>query len=287
MDTLKQHEIPGHVTVVTGSGGLPAIRVETDRSMAEIHLHGAHVTRFQKHGEEPLLFLSGASEFKPGKPIRGGVPLIFPWFGPREGLPAHGFARLADWDLSATRLLPDGSVNLHFHLPPDDEFEVDFTVTVGASLIMEFAVINTGASDFSFENCLHTYFQIGDIRRIGITGLKGVRRLDKVLGTEAIETAETLRIESEVDRIYQNTTATVRIHDPVLHRAIRIRKSGSESTVVWNPWVEKSKRMTDFGDDEYPGMVCVESGNVGENAITLAPGESSALRVELESEPLG
>jgi glucose-6-phosphate 1-epimerase len=286
MDALKHHEIPGHVTAFTGRGGLPAIRVETAWSVAEIYPHGAHVTGFEKRGEAPLLFLSDSSEFEHGKPIRGGVPLIFPWFGPREGMPAHGFARLADWDLLASRLLPDGSVSLHFRLPPDDEFEADFIVTVGATLTMEFAVTNTGASDFSFENCLHTYFQIGNIHQIGITGLRGVRYLDKVLGTESTETADILGIDSEVDRVFQDTIATVEIHDPALRRVIRVHKSGSESTVVWNPWVEKSKRMADFGDEEYPFMVCVESGNVGENSITLAPGDSSALKVEIESAPL-
>ena len=142
------------------------------------------------------------------------------------------------------------------------------------------------SSDFTFENCLHTYFQIGDIDRIDITGLQGARYLDQLLAAESTETADTIRITGEMDRVYQDTAATVEIHDPALRRTIRVRKSGSKSTVVWNPWIDKSKRMPDFGDDEYLHMVCVESGNVAENAITLAPGERSALKVELDSVPL-
>src|SRR6478735_4096698 len=117
MSESRNPEIPGHVTLATGNGGLPKILIETAWSSAEIYLHGAHVTRFQKKGEAPLLFMSDASEFMADKPIRGGVPLIFPWFGAREGFPAHGFARRTTWELRETRLLDDGSVRLRLVLP--------------------------------------------------------------------------------------------------------------------------------------------------------------------------
>jgi D-hexose-6-phosphate mutarotase len=286
MDTLKNHEIPGRVAIFSGKGDLPAIRIETEWSTAEIYQHGAHVTGFQKKGEAPLLFMSGASDFHLEKPIRGGVPVIFPWFGGREGMAAHGFARLAEWDLLETLAPPDGSVRLHFRLPSEDEFEVDFIVTVAASLTMELIVTNTGASDFSFETCLHTYFQVGDIGKTGVTGLQGARYHDQVLGAHFTDSDDTIRFTAETDRVYQNTAETVEIHDPVLRRTILVRKSGSKSTVVWNPWIEKSKRMPDFGDDEYPHMVCVESGNVREHAITLTPGERTTLKVEIDSTPL-
>ena len=193
---------------------------------------------------------------------------------------------MAQWDLLETLAAPDGSVRLHFRLPSEDEFEVNFIVTVGQALVMELAVSNTGASDFTFETCLHTYFQVGDIGKIGVTGLQGARYRDQVLGAEFTETEDTIRFTAETDRVYQDTVATVEIHDPELHRSIRIRKSDSMSTVVWNPWIEKSKRMADFGDDEYPHMVCVESGNVKNNAITLCPRQSSTLKVEIDSAPL-
>jgi glucose-6-phosphate 1-epimerase len=286
MESLMQHEIPGRVTIFSGKGDLPAIRIETDTSLAEIYPHGAHVTSFQKKGETPLLFMSTVSDFHPDKPIRGGVPVIFPWFGGREGLPAHGTARITDWDLTETLALPDGSVRLTFHLPTNDPCAVDFIVTVGSSLVMEFIATNTGTADFTFEDCLHTYFQIGDIHRIEVAGLKGTRYLDSVTATEHVEEAETIRFTAETDRLYQDTAATTEIRDPALGRSIFIRKSGSKSTVVWNPWIEKSKRMPDFGDEEWPGMVCVESANVKENSITLAPGEKSALKVEIDSVPL-
>lgn len=286
MNPSNPIEIPGSVSLQTGKGGLPLIRVESAASSAEIYLHGAHVSHFQRRNEPPLLFMSEASEFEAGKPIRGGVPIVFPWFGARDGMPAHGFARLAEWNVVTSKLLPDGSVMLHFRLPHDDMFETGFIVTVGETLAMELAVTNTGRSDFRFESCLHTYFQIGDIHQVEVAGLKGTRYLDTLVLQEFTETEETIRFTGETDRIYQNSTAEVEIRDPVLRRNIRVRKSGSQSTVVWNPWIAKSQRMPDFGDDEYLRMLCVESGNVKENAVVLKPGETSILKAEISCEVL-
>ena len=286
MDGSHHLEIPGHVSLAAGHGGLPKVSIETPWSSAEIYLHGAHVTGFRKNGEAPLLFMSGASEFAAGKPIRGGVPIIFPWFGPREGMPAHGFARTAAWDLKETSLLPDGAVSLRFSLPARDGFDVEYLVTVAESLSMELAVTNTGGQDATIETCLHTYFKIGAIDAISITGLSGVNYLDKLTGTSATDAPGPIHIAGEVDRIYLDTATAVEIEDPALGRKIRIATTGSNSTVVWNPWIEKSRRMPDFGDDEYLQMVCVESGNVAKNQITLTAGGRAVLKVDVSSEPL-
>ncbi|MES2660360.1 MAG: D-hexose-6-phosphate mutarotase [Verrucomicrobiota bacterium] len=284
MSDLRKFEIPGHVTLAEGRGGLPKILIETTWSTAEIYLHGAHVTHFQKKGEPPLLFMSGASEFDTKKPIRGGIPIIFPWFGPREGLPAHGFARVVKWDIKETKCLPDGSVSVRLAMPAVEFHDVEYIVTVGETLTLELLAGNTGEKETSFETCLHTYFQIGSIDTVSITGLKNTGYFDKVKDTGALETAPAIRIEGEVDRVYFDTTAPVEIHDPTLGRKIHIEKTGSASTVVWNPWIDKSKSMADFGDDEYLQMLCVESGNVTKNKTILPPGSSSALKVVISSE---
>ena len=164
-ERLRKFEIPGRVAFVNGSGGLPKINVTTGRSTAEIYLHGAHVTGFQKNGEPPLLFMSRHSQFAAGKPIRGGVPICFPWFGPREGDVAHGFARITEWDLIETSAAPDGGVTVRFRLPPTaanaawSAFRTEFVVTVADQLTMELIATNESADrNFDFENCLHTYF---------------------------------------------------------------------------------------------------------------------------------
>lgn len=292
LEQLRRHEIPNHIAVSAGHGGLPKLSVTTNRSAAEVYLHGGHVTGFQKSGEPPLLWMSAASQYAVGKPIRGGVPVCFPWFGPRESAPVHGFARLATWELVGTSILSDGSVSIRLRLPKDaggaDVFPgtVEFQVIVGETLTMELSVVNSSDAAVSYEVCLHTYFTVGDINEVSITGLKGVEYLDKVGGiTRKREKEDAIRISSEVDRVYLDTTTPVEIHDAKLRRVIRVEKTGSASTVVWNPWVAKSKAMPDFGDEEFHGMVCVESGNVAQNKASLTPGESSALKVVLSSMP--
>jgi D-hexose-6-phosphate mutarotase len=290
-ERLKRFEIPGRVTLLEGNGEMPKIEVTTDWSSAEVYLHGAHVTDFQKKGEPPLLFTSQCSRFAPGQAIRGGIPVIFPWFGAKEGEAAHGFARTAEWELHEATTVPDGGVSLRFGFPGCAEgamwpaFAANYVVTVTEMLTLELIVTNASPSqDFAFENCLHTYFAIGDINTVSVTGLKGVSYLDKTDHfAQKTETADALRIAAEVDRIYCDTTGTVEILDPGLKRKVRIEKSGSASTVVWNPWIAKAQQMSDFGNDEFKRMLCVESGNVAKNKVTLPPGKSAVLKVVLSS----
>ena len=285
---------PGRVTFLDGQGELPMLEVNTAWSRAEIYLHGAHVTNFTKKDEPSVLFMSQCSRFVEDQPIRGGVPIIFPWFGMREGLGMHGFARLKSWELKEFMPAPDGSVSVRFRLAECPEasafppFAADYTVTVDQALTLKLAVTNQSRDEpFTFENCLHSYFEVGDVTAISIHGLKGVHYLDKVVNfARKTETHDAIRISSEVDRIYLNTTGTVEIRDPRFGRKILVEKQSSRSTVVWNPWIAKSQQMSDFGNDEYQRMVCVESGNVASDQITLPPGQTSTLSVKLSTQPL-
>ena len=293
-DNFQKHELPGQVRVVSTPDGLQKIVVTSRFSTAEIYLHGSQITHFQKHGEPPLLFLSRKSLFMPNKAIRGGIPICFPWFGAREGAVMHGIARLSEWELSETAAAPDGSVKVVLTLPAQllvqagwPAAAVKFIVTVGETLAMELSVVNATAQDFVFEACLHTYFHVGDIAQVSIAGLKGLNYLDKVDNfTRKLEASDAIKISSEVDRVYLNSTGTVEIHDAQLRRTLSVEKSGSASTVVWNPWIEKARAMSDFVPDEYKEMVCVEAGNVGESKVTLSPGKSVVLKVVLGSAPL-
>jgi glucose-6-phosphate 1-epimerase len=291
-ESLRKFEIPGHVSLGQGNGGLTTINVVTKSGAAEIYLHGAHVTGFQKNGEPPLLFLSRLSLFGPAQAIRGGVPICFPWFARREGDVAHGFARVTEWNLIRTSASVDGAVTLSFRLPTPPEraawkpLRAEFSVTVSDKLTMELVAANDSADrTFEMENCLHTYFAVGDIGGVGIRGLKGARFVDKTdKDAEKLETHETLPIVAETNRIYHDTPGPMEIIDAKNRRIIRIEKSGSADTVVWNPWT--TQLMSDFDPAEHARMVCVESGNIGRNKITLAPGKSSTLRVELSTAPL-
>ena len=293
-ERLKRFEIPGRVTILEGNGELPKIELTTDWSTAEVYLLGAQVSDFQKKDEPPLLFTSRCSRFALGQSIRGGVPIIFPWFGPREASPSHGFARTTEWELHEATTVPDGGVSLRFGFPGTAEsamwpaFAANYVVTVTDRLVLELILTNCSADhELGIENCLHTYFAVGDIRAVSIAGLQGVSYLDKVdHHTQKTEGAAAIPIESEVDQVYFDTTGPVEILDRALRRRIRIEKQGSASTVIWNPWIAKAQQMPDLGNEEYQAMLCVESGNVGKNKLILAPGKSSILRIELTTAPL-
>jgi D-hexose-6-phosphate mutarotase len=281
----------GRVTFLDGRGDLPMLEITTPWSSAEIYLHGAHVTHFQIKGEPPLLFMSQCSRFEKGAPIRGGIPIIFPWFGKPADKPGqHGFARVLDWELKEIHSPADGSVSVRLRLinfsesPDWAGCAVEYLVTVNQSLTVELMVRNELQREVTFENCLHTYFVVGDINRITVSGLKGVDYLNQPTNhSRHTDNDDVIRFTGEVDRAYLNTTHPTEIRDASSNRVIRVDKEGSKSTVVWNPWVAKAKAMQDFGDEEYQNMVCVESGNVADNKIKLAPGVTSRLKVKLSS----
>ena len=290
-DSFARFKIPGRVEFTIGNGDLAKIIVTSNTSTAEIYLQGAHVTHFQKNGEPPLLFMSARSWFAPGKPIRGGVPLCFPWFGNRDGEPSHGFARIVEWQLVKTAVTPDGAVALTFALPQIpgrdawNNLRTEFIVTVAETLTMELIATNNSSAAMEVENCLHTYFHVGDIGAVSLTGLQSVPFDDFAAGANGarkVENDPALRIMKETNRVYPNTTGAVEIRDENLKRLIRIKKSVSNSTVVWNPWTTQ-KLPDDFDPAEHKRMVCVESGNVKQNKLSLAPGNASALKVILSS----
>ena len=154
---------------------------------------------------------------------------------------------------------------------------------------MELIAANDGCDEpLEIENCLHTYFHIGDIGAVNIDGLRGAHYLDNAAGGNGelkTQSESPLRIAKETNRLYLDTTSAVEIRDENLGRVIRVEKSGSNSTVVWNPWTTQ-KLPDDFDPAEHKHMVCVESGNVKQNKILLAPGKTSALKVILSSAPL-
>jgi glucose-6-phosphate 1-epimerase len=282
---LVRTALPPTVTLDAGEGGLARLSVRNPRARAQIYLHGAHVTRWQPDGQADVLWMSRKSHWDAAKPIRGGVPICFPWFGPHAtdaSAPSHGIARLRDWALVEARDDAQGTTHLAFQLT-QNAFSATYRVTVGASLILSLEVHHPGAGRFTFEEALHTYFAVRDVRAIEIRGLEGAEYLDKVGGTtRKKQGAAPIRFTAETDRVYLDTKATCTIHDPGNRRRIIVRKSGSDATVVWNPWIVKAAAMPDFRDDEWLEMVCVETGNVNAHAVTLAAGERHTLTATID-----
>lgn len=280
--------------LTTGRGDLPRLRISTPRSTAEIYLHGAHLAHFQKNGEPPLIFMSRKSWFEADKAIRGGVPICFPWFGNREGGPSHGLARIAAWELLETATAPDGSVKARLGLPQKNltgdwaALRTEFVITVADTLTMELVVKNESAGKaVEFEDCLHTYFNIGEIDAVSLTGLRGAMYLDNSgegRGELKTDNEPVLIIPKETNRLYLDTIHAVEIRDEKFRRTLSVDKWNSQSTVVWNPWTTQ-KMPDDFDPAEHRNMVCVESGNIKQNRISLAPGQTHSLNVAISSTP--
>jgi glucose-6-phosphate 1-epimerase len=273
---------------------LPGLDVSTPVASARAYFHGAHVASWQPaHAPHPVLWMSGRSFFLPDRPIRGGVPICFPWFGPHRSdpsAPAHGFARLADWILSDVQTSSDGTVTLDFMLTNDDvvspqwpyPFRLTHRIRVGSTLTMTLEVQNVGAESFQFEEALHTYFTVRDVRHVTVAGLHDTDYLDKVASSaRRPQHDELITFAGETDRVYLDTAATCVIHDHGLNRRISIAKMRSSSTIVWNPWVRKARAMADFGDEEWPGMLCIESGNVEPSEVRLAAGHTHSMSAEI------
>jgi D-hexose-6-phosphate mutarotase len=272
-------------------GELAVARVTTAFASASIALQGAHVMTYQPTGQAPLIWLSKFAKLAPGKSIRGGAPVCWPWFGPHAEnaqFPGHGFARTVPWQLLASKEMPDGRIRLDFELVQDGATRAQWPhdsvvrniVTVGQELEVQLATTNTGAKPFQLGQALHTYFTVGDIRRATVAGLEGCNYLDKVDGGARKHQSGPVTFVQETDRIYLATRGCCGILDPVLDRTILITSTGSRSTVVWNPWREKADKMGDFGQDGFLDMVCVETANAAEDLVTLAAGETHAMTAQ-------
>lgn len=298
LNNLNQRfAIPGHVQFKEGPGGLAVAEIANAHAESMIALQGAHVMTFQPRGQAPVLWLSSFGKFAPGKSIRGGVPICWPWFGPHAAdakLPGHGFARTVMWEAKETRALPDGATFLRFGLVETEATRaqwphpstVELLVTVGAALRVELVTRNSGGAAFPLGEAFHTYFHISDVADMAIRGLEGCAYLDKVADFARKTQQGAVTIASEVDRVYLDTEADCLIEDRGLKRRIRIAKSGSRSTVVWNPWTEKAEKMGDFGPEGHRGMVCVETANAVDNVVTLAPGAAHSLAAVISVEAL-
>ena len=293
-----RYGIPGQVTFKDGPGGLAIVEVANSHATATIALQGAHLMTWTPRGQKPVIWLSPAAKFAPGKSIRGGVPICWPWFGPHAkeaSWPGHGFARTVPWDVVETQSMRDGSTSLIFRLTESDATSaqwphatpVDIRMVVGAALEIDLVTQNTGKSPVTVGDALHTYFEVGDIRQVEIQGLDGCPYIDKMDDSRKKKQDGAVTISAETDRIYLESVADCLIEDAALKRRIRISKRGSGSTIVWNPWVDKAAQMGDFGENGYLHMVCVESANAADDVVTIAPGNEHHLWVRYAVEPLG
>lgn len=293
----QRFAIEGVVSFHESPDGFVVVEVNNAHACATIAMQGAHLMAFQPKGTEALIWMSPEARLAAGKSIRGGVPVCWPWFGQHESdprLPSHGFARTVPWRLNQVHTLPDGSTRLEFELIQTPATRAQWPhhsavrniITIGKTLQHELVTTNHSDAAMVIGQALHTYFKVGDIRKITVNGLQECDYLDKVTGFQRYTQHGPVGFCGEVDRIYLGAPATTEIRDPVMKRRIVIRSRGSHSTVVWNPWKEKAAQMGDLGPDGYLQMLCVETANAAEDTVTIAPGAQHRLVAQYSIEAL-
>ncbi len=270
----ERFAVPDALRFEPGEGGLARAVVDTDLCSGSVYLHGAHVTGFTPAGHQPVLFMSPYSNFTTGQAIRGGVPVCFPWFGPHrtdKSAPSHGPARITAWQVQGA-LTNQGALTIEL-TTSIDPFRISHRVTFGHELSMTLSVQNQSDTSASFEAALHTYFAVSDVRQADITGLEGVDFLDKVdAGMRKNQGDKPITFIGETDRVYVDTQSACVLTDPGMSRRITVKKSGSDATVVWNPWTDRARALADLGKDNWTSMVCIETANAGPNAVSLDAG---------------
>lgn len=251
---------------------------------ADICLYGAHITSFKPHNTMEILWMSPMSNFQEGLPIRGGIPVCFPWFGLHKTdpeKPQHGFGRLMYWNVVETASLPNGETTIRLQLTSSEEtkkmwpydFCAEMTVSVGRKLTTTLKMTNTSSELFEYSCALHSYFTLSSIENIVIEGLQNTKYQNQLQPGDFIQESNELSIAQAETRHYYDTESPVVIADPVFRRRIRIDKSGSKVTTVWNPWKETCAAIPDLPDEAYQAFVCVETVNAFSDTITLVPGE--------------
>ncbi|MDP5071758.1 MAG: D-hexose-6-phosphate mutarotase, partial [Congregibacter sp.] len=239
----------------------------------------------------PVLWVSKDAIYAQGTSVRGGIPICWPWFGVQENaaMAAHGFVRNRFWQLRSTQQSDAGTTEVLLSLEDDERsrllwpyrFELQLKVSVGATLTLALTMTNRAVTPVEISAALHSYFHVGDIAATSVQGLENTEYIDALQSFQRFKHAGDVRFDAELDRIYPQTSAPETIIDEALQRKICLRKQGSNSTVVWNPWVNKSSRMRDFEAEGYRRMLCVETGNIADDALTLQPGRTHSLCVDI------
>jgi glucose-6-phosphate 1-epimerase len=286
--------IPG-VVFSMGPGELAVVDVENPHALGRVVLQGAHVVDWVPRGEEPVLWVSEAARFAPGVPIRGGIPVCWPWFGPHPSnpeQPQHGFARTAGWQVVAVERLVDDRTRLTFRLPDGQggpawphELELLYMVTMGRTLELDLVTRNAGEIPVTIGQALHTYFRVSDPAEVVVYGLEGCRYLDKVNASEGVQDRR-LAPTGPIDRVYLGAVRDCVLEDHGLARAIRVSKRNSHATVVWNPGL-KGPAKGDFGATGSRHMLCVETANAAEDVVRLEPHAVHLLFTRYTVSPIG
>lgn len=282
-DKTRKTDWQSRTAVLTqGAGNLPLISIENRFATCLIYTYGAHIASFQPKGEKDLLFVSPHSRFESGQPIRGGIPLCFPWFGKhptRTDLPLHGVVRTQNWVLSSIVDEDDGSTTVVLTTSDDDQtylvwpfhFSLTLTVIVAKSLTMILEVENTDTTSFLFEEAFHTYFAIGGLPSCIVEGLDGLTVLDRTKNDLQSKQEGPVAVAGEFVKVYKHAGPSVSLIDKELDRIIKMKQTQFKHIVIWNPGNDAAMLNPEI-KEAWKSFMCVEQTNCLDAAVTLQSG---------------
>lgn len=288
---------------------LLAIRIDNDAASATVFLQGAQLSHYELKDQQAIIWCSEHCDYSAGKSLRGGIPICWPWFGDlnknpaavREPIqasqvadtdyPAHGFVRERLWDIGSIENLASDQTRITLTLNIEEGQEplwptacsLRLILTIGSELGLQLDINNRSDRSVHFSQALHSYFAVSDIAAVSVSGLEDLDYIDCLDDWTTKTQSGALCIDTEVDRIYQGTTAAIHLNDQNWQRAIGVHSNNSQSTILWNPWIEKAKRLSNFDNKDYQNMLCIETANADQDTICLAPGQSHRLTLRIIS----
>jgi glucose-6-phosphate 1-epimerase len=277
----------GSVTTKRHPNGLDYVVVDTALCQARIFMQGAQIDQFKPMAKAPLLWVSSANDYQPGNGIRGGIPICWPWFGISDtpGFPQHGFARNKIWSLESVKMR-NQVVDLIFTLPASQvdknywphNTQIKVLFTLGETLSVSLVNTNNEHYDVKLTQALHSYFPIEDICQLKVSGFKGSQYIEFGEGPFK-QVDDVVQFNQETDRVYTKLGHIQELQTP--NGTIVVSRENSQSAVLWNPWIDKSMRLSRFNAEDYLTMVCLEAANVLEDGVVLAPGQSHTLTTHI------
>ena len=189
---------------------------------ATVSVYGGHVLSYAPADQASVLWVSNLARYENGKAIRGGIPIIWPWFGPHKldaEKPSHGFARNQSWEVHSARLIDNEIPQLRLMLQDNalshsiwpHAFRIELVITVSDALHVDLVIINIGDGPFNFSGALHTYLNVSDINNVSIYGLEGSSYIDQLAQMEIKVQQKPVSFKEETDNIYFDTTAACRL----------------------------------------------------------------------------
>ena len=265
------------------------IEVINESACASIALQGAHLFYYSQKNEDSIFWLSELSDFEENKAIRGGVPICWPWFGVNKNnpnLPNHGFAKVCLWEWVDSKEIDSKTTKINLRLRDSKQthtlwpykFELTLEISIAENLTFSLKTTNLDNKPFEITQALHSYFQVSDISHIKVQGLDKKPYLDALDFKNYTQDGD-ITFDKEIDRVYQEVDENIMLIDN--EKKIEIQNEGSSSVVVWNPWIEKTKRMSAMSQDSYKNFVCIESANAFDDVRIMQANESHTLKVTI------